>query len=474
MLDGNHIFSGLKVLDLASFIAGPAATTIHADFGADVVKVEPPVTGDPYRFFSTTPPNPASEFNYAWQLANRNKRSIALDLKSSDAKHVLLRLVRWADVVVINFPPRVKAALGVTYDALSPLNPRLIYADVTGYWLCRPRDTGPRRHSVLGAHRLHDSRTGRIPERYLPGGCRSARSPLGPTRRLRSDRAGGRVRTHPHDTRSPPLMQGAQMIVYRGSTALVTGASKGLGEAFAEALSARGLNLVLVARSVEALRTLAKRLTATYGVQCLPFKADLSDPSAANQIGEELERQGIRIDLLINNAGLGLTGDFLSHDIGEEQAAIQVNVQALVALTHLFGSAMAIRGDGGIINIASNSAFQPLPHMATYAAAKAFVLHFSEALQHELKIRGVRVMAACPGPTAISFFDGTSTALSEKDMDSSEAVVQKILEAFDRGKAVAYPGRMIVRAATWLPRLLPRTLITRLAATATTNMGLHN
>jgi short-subunit dehydrogenase len=269
-------------------------------------------------------------------------------------------------------------------------------------------------------------------------------------------------------------MQGAQMIVYRGSTALVTGASKGLGEAFAEALAARGLNLVLVARSVEALRTLAKRLTATYGVQCLPFKADLSDPSAANQIGEELERQGIRIDLLINNAGLGLTGDFLSHDIGEEQAAIQVNVQALVALTHLFGSAMAIRGDGGIINIASNSAFQPLPHMATYAAAKAFVLHFSEALQHELKIRGVRVMAACPGPTATSFFDGTSTALSEKDMDSSEAVVRKILEAFDRGKAVAYPGRMIVRAATWLPRLLPRTLITRLAATATTNMGLHN
>lgn len=133
MTDGNHIFSGLKVLDLASFIAGPAATTILADFGADVVKVEPPGTGDPYRFFSATPPNPVSDFNYAWQLTNRNKRSIALDLKSSDAKEVLLRLVRWADVVVINFPPRVKAALGVTYDALSPLNPRLIYADVTGY-----------------------------------------------------------------------------------------------------------------------------------------------------------------------------------------------------------------------------------------------------------------------------------------------------------------------------------------------------
>ncbi|MEH2567894.1 CaiB/BaiF CoA transferase family protein [Bradyrhizobium sp. AZCC 2289] len=133
MTDGNHIFSGLKVLDLASFIAGPAATTILADFGADVVKVEPPGTGDPYRFFSATPPNPVSNFNYAWQLTNRNKRSIALDLKSGGAKEVLLRLVRWADVVVVNFPPRVKASLGVTYEALAPLNPRLIYADVTGY-----------------------------------------------------------------------------------------------------------------------------------------------------------------------------------------------------------------------------------------------------------------------------------------------------------------------------------------------------
>jgi crotonobetainyl-CoA:carnitine CoA-transferase CaiB-like acyl-CoA transferase len=133
MTAGNHIFTGLKVLDLASYIAGPAATTILADFGADVVKVEPPGTGDVYRFFSSMPPNPASDVNYAWQLTNRNKRSIALNLKSNEAKEVLTRLVRWADVIVVNFPPRVKASLGVTYEALSPLNPRLIYADITGY-----------------------------------------------------------------------------------------------------------------------------------------------------------------------------------------------------------------------------------------------------------------------------------------------------------------------------------------------------
>jgi short-subunit dehydrogenase len=112
--------------------------------------------------------------------------------------------------------------------------------------------------------------------------------------------------------------------------------------------------------------------------------------------------------------------------------------------------------------------------MATYAAAKAFVLYFSEALQHELKDRGVRVMAACHGPTATSFFDGTATALSAMDMDSSEMVVREILRAFDRGKAVAYPGRLSVRAATWLPRLLPRSLIVRIAAMATEKMGLHD
>jgi crotonobetainyl-CoA:carnitine CoA-transferase CaiB-like acyl-CoA transferase len=133
MTDGQHVFSGLKVLDLASYIAGPAATTILADFGADVIKIEPPGTGDVYRFFSAMPPNPVANTNYAWQLTNRNKRSIALDLKSGEAKEVLVRLVQWADVVVVNFPPRVKAALGVTYEALSPLNPKLIYADITGY-----------------------------------------------------------------------------------------------------------------------------------------------------------------------------------------------------------------------------------------------------------------------------------------------------------------------------------------------------
>jgi formyl-CoA transferase len=137
------IFSGLKVVDLASYIAGPASTTILSDYGADVIKVEPPGTGDPYRFFYTTPPNPVCDRNYAWQLTNRNKRSICLDLKQPAAKEVLARLVKWADVLVTNFPPKVKQGLGLTYEQLSPLNPRLVYADITGYGASGPEADKP-------------------------------------------------------------------------------------------------------------------------------------------------------------------------------------------------------------------------------------------------------------------------------------------------------------------------------------------
>ena len=139
----DSLFSGLKVLDLASFIAGPAAATILADFGADVIKIEPPGMGDPYRYFYATPPNPSCATNYAWQLTNRNKRSIALDLKSADARRVLYRLVKWADVLVTNFPPKVRKALGLTYEELGKLNERLIYADITGYGLSGPEADRP-------------------------------------------------------------------------------------------------------------------------------------------------------------------------------------------------------------------------------------------------------------------------------------------------------------------------------------------
>src|SRR6266700_6401776 len=259
---------------------------------------------------------------------------------------------------------------------------------------------------------------------------------------------------------------------YSGSTALVTGASKGLGAAFAEALAESGMNLVLVARSTGELNALSTRLYAKYKVKRTVLSIDLADPNSPQEVAKELERRGIQVDLLVNNAGFGLSGAFLSHDRKQKQAEIEVNVQALVALTHHFGKAMAARGKGGIINVASNASFQPVPYMATYAATKAFVLHFSEAIRHELAERGVQVMATCPGPTATNFFEGTSTQLSLKDMDDAESVVRRTLEAFDQKRDVAYPGRLSVRLTSWLPRLLPRALVARIAGNATAKMGL--
>src|ERR1700684_607357 len=138
-----NIFSGLKVVDLASFIAGPAATTVLSDFGAEVVKVEPPGIGDPYRYLYLTPRNPRLKENYTWQLTNRNKRSIAIDLKNPQAGEVLARLGKWADVLVTNFPPRVRKGLKLNYEDVSPLNGRLIYADITGYGELGPEADKP-------------------------------------------------------------------------------------------------------------------------------------------------------------------------------------------------------------------------------------------------------------------------------------------------------------------------------------------
>src|ERR1700723_4049801 len=127
------IFEGLKVLDCASFIAAPAAATVLSDFGAEVIKVEPPGTGDPHRITYKIPPNPNSNENYGWHLSNRNKRGMAVDLKSPHAKEILERLVKWADVLVINFPQPVRKRLKLRYEDVAPWNPRLIYADITGY-----------------------------------------------------------------------------------------------------------------------------------------------------------------------------------------------------------------------------------------------------------------------------------------------------------------------------------------------------
>jgi crotonobetainyl-CoA:carnitine CoA-transferase CaiB-like acyl-CoA transferase len=132
-MNTNHIFAGLKVVDLSSFLAGPGAATVLSDFGADVIKVEPPGIGDPHRVTYKIPPFPSAKENYSWHLSNRNKRGLAVDLKSPRSREILERLVKWADVLVVNFPRPVRKKLKLTYEDIAPWNPRLVYADITGY-----------------------------------------------------------------------------------------------------------------------------------------------------------------------------------------------------------------------------------------------------------------------------------------------------------------------------------------------------
>src|SRR5258708_6664435 len=132
-METENIFSGLKVVDLASFIAGPGAATVLSDFGAEVIKIEPPGTGDPHRNTYKIPRQPRSSANFAWHLDNRNKRGMAVDLKSPQSREILERLVKWADVLVVTFPPGVRKRLKLTYEDVAPWNSRLIYADISGY-----------------------------------------------------------------------------------------------------------------------------------------------------------------------------------------------------------------------------------------------------------------------------------------------------------------------------------------------------
>jgi uncharacterized protein len=261
------------------------------------------------------------------------------------------------------------------------------------------------------------------------------------------------------------------MFEYRGKYALVTGASKGLGRAYAEVLAERGMNLVLVARSLEPLNELAEQLRLQYQVKAEVIAGDISDPSVVTQIFKRVEQLGIRVDLLLNNAGLGVSGPFISQTLNVNLSQVSLNAGAVVAFTRHFSQHMVAKGSGGIINVSSNAAFQPVPYLATYAATKAFVLTFTEAIAEEMRETGVRIMVACPGPTSTEFFSNAPTTLRRSGMDAAHFVARRTLEDFDRGTVVSYPGRTSVRLSIWATRLLPRSLVARLSASVSRKMG---
>jgi short-subunit dehydrogenase len=247
--------------------------------------------------------------------------------------------------------------------------------------------------------------------------------------------------------------------------ALVTGASSGIGSVFAHALRARGAKLVLVARRAQRLSELSSALGGSQDVAVVPL--DLSSPDAVPSLMTFLQDHGITVDLLVNNAGVGWTGPFVEQSVESVQQILDLNVRALVGLTRALVPGMIERGRGGVVNVVSTSAFQPVPFLNVYAASKAFVLSFTEGLATELKGTGVRVQALCPGLTESEFHETSGTAkvpFTKTRMMPARAVVEQSLRALDRGRPLRVIPGWHNRAVAGSQRFLPRGLVRAVSA----------
>jgi short-subunit dehydrogenase len=244
---------------------------------------------------------------------------------------------------------------------------------------------------------------------------------------------------------------------YQGKLAVVTGASSGIGEAYAKELAARGCHVVLVARSKEKLEALAGEIKRKHGVQTYALPIDLSKAGAPRHLAELIAELGLTVDILINNAGFGTHGRFEDIDPEREQEEIMLNTAALVDLTHRFLPTMLERKDGIVVNVASMAAFAPCAYLSVYGATKAFVLSFSEALWAETRGSGVRVMALCPGATETGFFDvvGSREMVTRSTLSTPENVVRAGFRGIDRGSSYIIDGRNNYMAALMI-RFLPR------------------
>ena len=244
-------------------------------------------------------------------------------------------------------------------------------------------------------------------------------------------------------------------------TALVTGASSGIGEDLARLIAAGGRNLVLVARSADKLQAMAGQLSAAHSIEATVLAADLSDASASSEIARTLSAREITIDILVNNAGFGTAGAFALEDSRTHEDMLQVNVVALTSLTRAFLPGMLERKRGRILNVASTAAFQPGPFMTVYYASKAYVLSFSEALAEETAGTGVTVTCLCPGPTHTGFQSRAQIEKSRlfnlaRPMQSSD-VARAGYDAMLAGRRLVIPGTMNKIGAQSI-RFTPRAL----------------
>jgi short-subunit dehydrogenase len=247
---------------------------------------------------------------------------------------------------------------------------------------------------------------------------------------------------------------------YRGRWALVTGASAGIGEAFARALARRGMNLALAARREDRLRALADELSRTHRVRALVFAADLGEDGAAAALWEHASA-GRDIHLLVNNAGFGLKGPFAELPLERQAEMVRVNCIAPLVLAHRALGHMRGRG-GGIVNVASIAGYQPIPLMAAYAASKAFVISLSEALAEEARGAGVRVVTLNPGPVKTEFqaVAGTEVRNRAPGIRTPEQVVEAALRGLEAGGGTVTPG-LVNRAAATAVRIAPRSWVLR-------------
>lgn len=247
------------------------------------------------------------------------------------------------------------------------------------------------------------------------------------------------------------------------NTALITGASSGIGKAFARKLATLGRNVFLVARSEDKLIALCNELGRTNNIRAQYVVLDLSQPDAPSRLFEEAEKRGLTVDLLINNSGFGSMGDFSQLELERELNMIDLNVRTVVELTYRFLYPMRLRKQGTIINVASTAGFQPVPFMATYAATKAFLLNFSQALWEENRAHGIHVMALCPGVTETNFFQASRMEKPPMRVaQTAEEVVDAALRGLARKRSVVVSGwtnYFMIEAE----RFVPRSLIIRAA-----------
>lgn len=249
------------------------------------------------------------------------------------------------------------------------------------------------------------------------------------------------------------------------STALVTGASSGIGLELAREFAKHRIDVILVARSQQKLSLLAAELEKTHGITTHILAVDLSRPGAAKRIFEWCENEKLSIDYLVNNAGFGEFKLFSESEWEVQEQMINLNITALTQLTHLFLPQMIERKSGRILNLASTAAFQPGPTMSVYYASKAFVLHFSEAIANELKPHGISVTALCPGPTSSGFQEAAdlheSKLVKGRKLPSSSSVARYGFRAMMRGKTVAIHGWLNYLLANSV-RFTPRSLVVRI------------